>query len=70
MRKILNKYSYCVFFFFVGGFVVLADPPVDPPFPVDPPPEFPIDGWLVILFGAALLLGFYKIYMLKKKHSI
>ncbi len=39
----------------------------NPPPPIPPPPPgLPIDGGLVVLMFASVILGFYKIYNLKK----
>ena len=39
----------------------------DPPAPIPPPPPgLPVDGWLPALIIISLILGFYKIYSIKK----
>lgn len=39
----------------------------NPPEPIPPPPPgLPIDGSIIVLVTASIILGFYKIYTLKK----
>ena len=46
--------------------VCVAAPNNPPPPTPPPPPGLPLDGNLVMLLAAALLLGFYKIYQIQK----
>lgn len=62
MGKMLNKYI-----FLIACLLVSLEIVADPPSPVPPPESISIDGKLVVLFVVALLLGFYKIYILKVK---
>ncbi len=60
-----------IILFFIGllccnsAFASNNPPPPIPP----PPPGLPIDGELVGLMFAAVILGFYKIYKYKKASS-
>ncbi|WP_141384436.1 hypothetical protein [Flavobacterium flevense] len=71
MREMLNKYVLLIACLLVSldGFAQ-GIPPAPPPPP--PPPGLPVDDRIVFLLIAALLFGFYKIYVftVKKKRPV
>ena len=71
--RVLFKEIYCLIAILFGAVSMYAKetPPSPRNFP-PPPPGGAIDGELLLLFGVALLFGFYTIYTsrLKNKRSV
>ena len=64
--KIVPNKILCALVAVVSGVSAFAGPGANgPPQPGLPPPGLPIDGGVLILIVAAILLGFIKIYQLK-----
>ena len=77
MIRILNKYSLLLACLLVTIITVAAEGEPPPPVTLNttsrpPPPGLPIDDRIVFLLIAALLFGFYKIYVftVKKKRPV
>ena len=69
--KVIKTVFFTVFLIFINIYTVLADPPEDPGGGPVEPPGGPIDGNLLVLIIAALLLGMVVIYRNKiKKASV
>jgi hypothetical protein len=64
MRVVPNKIVCLLLAFMCCDFVFAAPGPPNPEIP--PPPGLPVDGWLPALLIISIILGFYKIYSIKK----
>jgi len=63
--KIVPTKITLLFFGLICSNIMFAAPEPPPPVP-PPPPGLPVDGALVALFLGAIVLGFYKLQILKK----